>query len=65
MASTSGRGSCPTRSTSHDRSTSSKPSGTATESLGSPVAVEPSSDGLRQRHPQNAMEYLNADTECR
>ena len=39
IASTSGSGSSPTPSTSQERSTSSNPSGTATESVGRPVAA--------------------------
>ena len=39
MARTRGRGSRPTRSASHERSTSSRPSGTATESFGRPVTA--------------------------
>lgn len=42
IATTSGRGNCPTRSINQDRSTSSTPSGTATQSLGRPVIDAPS-----------------------
>ena len=63
MASTRARGSRPTRSTSHERSTSTNPSGTATESFPKPVTAA-SSKTLPARPARSRFEVRGTTWVC-